>query len=94
MGKLLYDIRDAVAAGNVIIGVHASDQLRARHITEWQAVSGLAEGRLIVERPDAKPYPAIEIEQLLPDGEPIKAVWSWIGPARFAKLVTVRYFDP
>lgn len=31
---------------------------------EWQAVVGLEDGELLVERPSAKPNPAVEVEQI------------------------------
>lgn len=60
---------------------------------EWQAVEGLEGGDLIRERPDAEPNPAIEVNELLPDGTEFKAVWSHLRRADVAKLVTVHYFD-
>jgi hypothetical protein len=60
---------------------------------EWQAVAGLADGSLLMERPGAKPNPAAEVEELLPDGTKFKAVWSHLRSARLAKLVTVHFFD-
>ncbi len=41
-----------------------------------QAVVGLDDGGLIVERQDAIPNPAVEVREVLPDGTEFKAVWS------------------
>ena len=60
---------------------------------EWQAVDGLGDGRLLVERPNATPNPAVEVSELLPDGTEFKAVWSHLRQANVAKLVTVHFFD-
>jgi hypothetical protein len=73
--------------------VHAGNQLDERGIPDWQVVAGLAEGVLLRERPHGKPNPCVEVEQLLPDGTPVKAVWSWLPRHQVAKLVTVHYFD-
>ncbi len=54
---------------------------------------GLDEGELIVEGPDAKPDPAVEVRESLADGTEIKAVWSHLRQAGVAKLVTVHFFD-
>lgn len=93
MGRLFDQIRDAVANERYIIGIHAADQMDDRGVLDWQVVSALPDGLLLVERLDAKPNPAVEVEELLPDGTSVKAVWSWLANQRAAKLVTVHYFD-
>jgi hypothetical protein len=60
---------------------------------EWQAVAGMDEGSLISERPRAKPNPAVEVLETLPDGTEFKAVWSHLRQSGVAKLVTVHFFD-
>jgi len=60
---------------------------------EWQAVAGLEDGILIVERTAASPNPAVEVVEQLPDGTEFKAVWSHLRQSGVAKLVTVHYFD-
>jgi hypothetical protein len=51
------------------------------------------DGQLIIERPDAKPNPAVEVHESLPDGTEFKAVWSHLRRSGVAKLVTVHFFD-
>jgi hypothetical protein len=60
---------------------------------EWQVVAGIEDCRLIKERYDAEPNPAIEVRQILIDGTEIKAVWSHLRGSGVAKLVTVHFFD-
>mgnify|MGYP001583748998 CR=1 FL=1 len=93
MGALFDTIRELVAAERYVIGQHASERLEERGIMEWQVVAGLADGTLILERPDAKPNPAVEVRQSLADGTEIKAVWSHLSQSGVAKLVTVHFFD-
>ena len=93
MGKLLETIRQLVAAEKYVVGHHASERLEERGIMEWQAVSGLEEGVLIAERPNADPNPTVEIRERLPDGTEFKAVWSHLRQSGVAKLVTVHFFD-
>jgi hypothetical protein len=93
MGQLFETIRQLVAAGSYVVGEHASERLEERGILEWQAVSGLDDGELIAERRDAKPNPAVEVRETLPDGTEIKAVWSHLRTSGVAKLVTVHFFD-
>lgn len=93
MGQLFGTIKGLVAAGRYLVGEHASERLGERHILEWQAVAGLDDGHLIVERPKAKPNPAVEVRQALPDGTEFKAVWSHLRTTGVAKLVTVHFFD-
>ena len=72
---------------------HANERLRQRGIMAWQAVVGLDDGRLLLERPDDKPFPAVEVSELLPDGTEVKAVWSLVSNPPLARLVTVHFFD-
>ena len=93
MESLFETIRRLVAEEKYLIGQHASERLDERGIMEWQAVAGLEDGILIVERPDASPNPAVEVRQMLPDGTEFKAVWSHLARSGVAKLVTVHFFD-
>lgn len=68
MGRLFEKIRKAAAQDRSVIGWHASERLQERRITDWQAVPGIAEAKLLRERPGDRPYPSIEVEQSLPDG--------------------------
>lgn len=60
---------------------------------EWQAVAGVDDGELVAERPRATPNPAIEVNEILPDGMEFKAVWSYLRRSGVAKLVTVHFYD-
>ena len=93
MGQLFQTIRQLVIEEKYLVGQHASERLLERGILEWQAVAGIEEGRLIVERPDASPNPAVEVTECLPDGTEFKAVWSLLTKSGVAKLVTVHFFD-
>jgi Domain of unknown function (DUF4258) len=93
MAELFTTIRQLVAEDKYVIGLHASERLEERGIMEWQVVAGIESGELIVERANAKPNPAVEIRQSLPDGTLVKSVWSHLRKSGVAKLVTVHYFD-
>lgn len=93
MGELFQTIRALVAQNRYLVGEHAAERLEERGIMEWQAVAGLADGRLLVERPGAVPNPAVEVRELLPDGTEFKAVWSHLRRSGVAKLVTVHFLD-
>jgi hypothetical protein len=93
MGQLFTTIRDLVADDAYVVGQHAAERFEERGIMEWQAVSGLESGDLIVERQDAKPNPTIEVTETLPDGTEFKAVWAHLRQSGVAKLVTVHFFD-
>ncbi len=93
MGQLFDTIWQLVAEGKYVVGHHASERLEERGIMEWQAIAGLEDGQLIAERPDATPNPAVEVRESLPDGTEFKAVWSHLRQSRFAKLVTVHFFN-
>jgi hypothetical protein len=93
MGQLFEELRRLVAEDRYVVGEHASERLEEREILEWQAVAGLDDGALIVERPDAQPNPAVEVRERLPDGTEFKAVWSLLRRSGVAKLVTVHFFD-
>ncbi len=66
---------------------------QSRRSQGWQAVAGLDDGELIVERRDAKPDPVVEVRESLADGTEIQAVWSHLRQAGVAKRVTVHFFD-
>lgn len=74
MADLLAQVRDAVAAGRYVISNHADDRLRERRIPAWQVEAGVGDAELVQARPDATPNPIVEVEQILADGTPIKAV--------------------
>ncbi len=93
MGQLFQTIRQLIAAEKYVVGHHASERLEERGIMEWQVVSGMADGQLILERPEAKPNPAVEVNDQLPDGTEFKAVWSHLRQSDVAKLVTVHFYD-
>jgi hypothetical protein len=93
VGALFTTIQMLVASGRYIVGQHASERLEERGILEWQVVTGLEEGTLLRERPNAEPNPAVEVDQQLADGTPIKAVSSHLRASDVAKLVTVHYHD-
>jgi hypothetical protein len=93
VGQLFEKIRKLVADEKYLVGLHASERLEERGIMEWQAVAGLEDGELILERPNDKPNPAIEVREILPDGTEFKAVWSYLAVSNVAKLVTVHFFD-
>lgn len=93
MGQLHHTIRRLVAERNYVVGAHAAERLEERGIMEWQVVDGLITGELIVERPGAKPNPAVEVLESLPDGTEFKAVWSHLSQSGVAKLVTVHFVD-
>jgi len=93
VGQLLDVIRQLVAEESYVVGEHASERLEERGIMEWQAVAGLEDGELIAERPDAKPNPAVEVRESLPDGTEFKAVRPHLSQSGVAKLVTVHFFD-
>lgn len=93
MAALFGTIRDAVAEGRYVLSVHALEKLRDRRIEQWHAAGGLAEGRLIQERPQTKPNPSVEVDQALPDGTRVKAVWAWLGTSGLARLVTIHFCD-
>jgi len=93
MGKLFDTIRQLVAEEKFVVGLHASERLEERGIIEWQVVAGLADGKLMTERPDATPNPNIEVRESLPDGTEFKAVWSHLRQSDVAKLVTVHFFN-
>jgi hypothetical protein len=93
MSRRFQRIRNLVAEGRYVVGEHGSERLEERGILEWQVVAGLKDGRLLVERRRARPNPAVEVEETLPDGTDCKAVWSCLRQSDVAKLVTVRFFD-
>ena len=58
MGQLFDIIRQLVADEKYAVGQHASERLEERGIMEWQAVVGLDDGELLVERPRYEAEPS------------------------------------
>lgn len=67
MGDLFERIRSAVREERYLFSDHADNMPREGSIVHWQVVDGLERGRLLVERPTARPNPVIEVEQVLAD---------------------------
>ena len=86
--QLFDEIRRLVAEGHYLIGDHAWERLLERGIMEWQIIAGMAEARLITERPLARPNPIVEMRLPLPNGDDCKVVWSLLRREGVAKLVT------
>jgi hypothetical protein len=82
MGQLFTTIRSLVAEEKYVVGEHAAERLEERGIMEWQAVSALADGSLIAEKPSSKPNPTVEVRECLPDGTEFKAVWGTLETKR------------
>jgi hypothetical protein len=75
--------------GSYVVGEHASERLLERGIMEWQVIAGMPDAKLLAERRNARPNPAVEVRLLLPDGRDCTAIWSHLRQAGVAKLVTV-----
>ena len=93
MGQLFDEIRQAVEEDRFIVAWHADERCEERGITDWQLVSGLADAKLLRERPRSKPNPSIVVRQILVDGSEVEVVWSWLSQTRRAKLVTVYFIE-
>lgn len=57
MGDLFERVRGAVRGERYLFSDHADNMLRERSIVHWQVVDGLEHGRLLVDRPAARPKP-------------------------------------
>jgi len=90
---MFQQIRELVTAGDYVVTKHAAERMRQRGIMAWQAVVGLDDGELLLERPRDNPFPVIEVRESLPDGTEFKAVWSLVKDVPLARLVTVHFFD-
>jgi len=93
LGSLFETIQQLVSNERYLVGLHASERLEERGFMEWQVVTGLLDGQLIVEEPSATPNPKIEVLETLPDGTEFKAVWSLLRQSNVAKLVTVHFLE-
>ncbi len=93
MGELFDRIKRAVREERYVFSDHADNMLRERGIAHWQVTSGLESGKRVSERPQTRPNPTIEVEQILVDGTPVMAVWAYVSQLDLAKLVTVHFID-
>ena len=72
MPELFQIIQGLVANGQYVIGQHASDRMEERGIIEWQVVDGFSDCVLLLERQQDKPFPSIEVEELLPEARKLR----------------------
>ncbi len=93
MAQLSDAILQLIAQERYLIGIHAANMLEERGIMEWLVVAGVADGRILSERPTTQPNPTIEIDQTLADGTRCKTVWARVVRNNIAKLVTVHFYD-
>ena len=93
MARLLEAIQSAIDAERFIVSNHADNRLRERLVELWQIVSSVSDAKLVTERPQATPNPSIVLDQTLPDGTTVRAVWSYVVSNGVAVLVTVHFFD-
>ena len=93
MTHLAKTILRLIESGRISVGVHMQRMLDDRKLEAWHLEQATADGRLIAERPSAKPNPAIELTSTLPDCTPCKIVWSLVDPPGLAKLVTLHFYD-
>ena len=93
MGRLVEQVRSAVREQRYVFSDHADNALRERGIPHWQIVAGAEQAQVLSERLQTKPNPTVELEQILPDGVMVKAVWAYVKRLDVAKLVTVHFFD-
>jgi hypothetical protein len=93
MGELAERIRRAARENRYLFSDHADNMLRERGIMHWQMLESLEHGTILTERPSTRPNPTVEVEQILADGTPVKAVWAYVRALDSAKLVTVHFFD-
>ena len=93
MNTLPQNIKDAIDREDYLLTEHAAGQLDKRNIPDWQVIAGMEDAVVLRERPNDSPFPVVEFEQALPDGTPVKTVWSWMAALEVANLVTVHYFN-
>ncbi len=76
MGKLVEQIRSAVANDRFFVAWHADERCEERGITAWRLVAGLEQAELVRERPKSKPNPSVVVRQILEDGSEVEVIWS------------------
>ena len=77
MGKLLEQIRSAVANDRFFVAWHADERCEERGISAWQLVVSLEEAEVVRERPRSKPNPSVVVRQILEDGIEVEVICSW-----------------
>ncbi|MEM6561451.1 MAG: DUF4258 domain-containing protein [Planctomycetota bacterium] len=93
MGRLAQLLLAHLRNDRVDVSLHADNRLEERGVELWQVVEGSIDGRLLAERPAAKPNPVIEVSVVLSSGESCKVVWALPRDRSIAKLVTAHFHD-
>lgn len=89
MAELWDLIRDAVLDDRYLVSWHADERCEEREIATWQVVAGAVDASLVEERPWDEPNPSVVTRELLPNGDEVEVVWSWLQGSKRAQLVTV-----
>jgi hypothetical protein len=93
VGKLFDNVVAAVESDRFVVSWHADERCEEREISAWQLAAGIANARLLRERPRSKPNPSVVIQHRLVDGKEVEAVWSWLTESKRAMLVTLYFRD-
>lgn len=93
MGKLIENIKTAVAEDRFVVSWHADERCEQREVSAWQLAVGIKDAKLIRERLRSKPHPSVIIRQTLSDGTPVEVIWAWLAENKCAKLITVYFQD-
>ena len=92
MDRLFERIRRAVREERIVFTVHADNRLHERNVERWHLIESFETGHVIQSHRSARPDPKLVVEQMIPSGETVIAVWGYVKSIRKAKLITV-YFE-
>jgi hypothetical protein len=88
----LSQVLEAIAAGHIRITDHADEEAAADGVSIDHVLKSIAEGEIIEQYPDDKPYPSCLIYSES-DG-PLHSVWAYNEINSWAVLITVYRPDP
>jgi len=95
MSRILELLKNLVFEGDVIISVHAYDELSADSLTVRSLVSGMENAVLLENYPNFNKGPCVLVLQYDKENQPVHAVWGIArGTKRPAVLVTAYRPDP
>jgi hypothetical protein len=92
MERLYERIRRAVREERVVFTVHADERLWERKVERWHLLESFESGAIIQAHRGRRTEAKVLVQQVLPSGEEVIAVWTYVRSIECAKLITV-YFE-
>jgi len=90
----IIDIIEAIKAHRIRITDHADEEAESDQLTFDEIYFTVANGEVIEDYPDDRPYPSCLIYGNTFGGDPVHSVWAFNNENKWAVLITAYRPDP